>query len=382
MHNWKIVTVAMLLPLAIAGCDRGSQEKTAGPSADTAVVLAADQVGTVATRTVNPTFELTGITAAYQSARVKPQVQARLLANHFAGGEQVAEGQLLVELDPASFEASLAAAKAQLESAQAASTQAVANWKRAEELKPDGFISELDYDQAKASFSSAGAAVSEAEAALQKAQLNLDRTRIVAPFSGRISPPGHAVGDLVGPLSVNPLFELVQLDPMYVDGAVEQGKYNHFVLLRKKLDAEGVDVPELKVSIQLTGGEEYPYSGKFQSWDHSAKAAPGMIVGRTLFPNPDQILLPGQNVIVRGEAIEAVTAVFVPQRAVLQDQQGHYVIAVGDDGVLVRRNIEVGIRDGADWSVYKGLEEGDRVVVRGADRLAPGTRVRIVDDTQ
>ncbi len=381
MNKWGTVWALIAVSLLIAGCGSG-EEAPAGPAPSSAVILSPEQVGRAETRTVNPTFELTAITEAYQSARVKSQVQARLQANHFEGGEQVEEGQLLVELDPASFEASLAAAEAQLESAQAASTQAVANWKRAEDLLPDGFISRLDYDQAKASFSSAKAAVSEAEAALQKAQLNLERTRIVAPFSGRISPPGHAVGDLVGPLSVNPLFELVQLDPIYVDGAVEQGKYNHFVLLRKKLDAEGVDVPELKVSIVLSGGEEYPYPGTFQSWDHSAQAAPGMIVGRTLFPNPDQILLPGQNVVVRGEAIEAVTGVFVPQRAVLQDQQGHYVIAIDASDTLVRRNIEVGIRDGADWSVHRGLAEGDRVIVRGAERLAPGTPVSIADEAQ
>ncbi len=374
-------TTGLCLLLVLGACDGGGEKAVAPPPA-AETVLQADQVGVAEARTIHPSFELTGITEAYQSAKVIPQVQGRLLANHFEGGEQVEEGQLLIELDPSSFEASLAAAKAQLESARAASTQAAANWERAEDLMPDGYISKLDYDDAKAKYASAGAAVSEAEAALQKAQLNLERTRIVAPFTGRISPPGHAVGDLVGPLTLTPLFELVQLDPIYVDGAVEQGRYNHFVLLRKKLDDRGVDIPELKVSIVLTGGEEYPYEGQFQSWDHSAKAAPGMIVGRTLFPNPDQILLPGQTVVVRGEAIEEVNGVFVPQRAVLQDQQGHYVIAIDDQDSLVRRNIEVGIRDGADWSVYEGLEDGDRIVLRGAERLSPGTPVRIAEPGQ
>jgi len=270
----------------------------------------------------------------------------------------------------------MAAAEAELESASAAYAQAKTNWERATDLLPDGFISQLDYDEAKAKLDGTKAAVSQAKALVQKAQLDLDRTRISAPFSGRIGPPGHAVGDFVSSLSVKPLFELVQLDPIYVDAAVEQGTYNRFVLLREKLEEAGTQVPELAVNIVLTGGEAYPYEGKFQSWDHSADAAPGMIVGRALFPNPDEILLPGQNVTVRGRAVQAVEGVFVPQRAVMQDQQGHYVIALGDD-TAVRRNIEVGIRDGVDWSVRNGLQAGDRVVVEGAQRLAPGTRVEV-----
>lgn len=379
--SWLLlVTLAVLL----AACgesgepgEQGEQEGAANPRPE--VVLKAGQVEAAAARTVNPSFEITGITEPIQSARVNPQVTARVLANHFKGGEMVEVGTALVELDPADYQAAQAAAEAALQSAQANLKQAQANWDRAQSLQPEGYISQMDYDNAEAGVGTARAAVSQAEAALEKARLDLERTRVSAPFSGRIGPPRHAVGDLVSAQSGTPLFELVQLDPIYVIASVEQGTYNRFVLLRQRLRAEGRDVPELAVSIELTGGEPYPYPGTFQAWDDTADAAPGMIVGRTVFPNPDQILLPGQNVTLRGEAIESVEGVFVPQRAVMQDQQGHYVLALDSSDTVVRRNIEVGLRLGPDWSVRSGLQAGERLIVQGAQRLAPGTRVRIGD---
>lgn len=376
----SLVVGIILLPLTLLGCGRDEQpaEPAAGPPA---VTLTAQQVATVEERTIHPAFELIGQTTAVQSARIKPQVSARIVANLFTGGEEVQEGQLLVELDPSDYRAALTAAQAEVKSTTAAYKQASANWARAQELITDGFISKLDYDRAEAEIQATEARLAQARAALERAELDLDRTRILAPFTGRISPPGYAVGDLVRPLSTKPLFELLQLDPIYVDVAVEQGNYNRFTLLRQKLQARGVTIPHLEVSIVLAGGEPYPYPGTFQSWDPSAKAAPGMIVGRSLFPNPDQILLPGQSVTVRGRAIEPVEGVFVPQRAVLQDQQGHYVIVVTPEDTVARRNIEVGIRDGADWSVRSGLEPGDRVVIQGAQRLVPGTRVSISGDS-
>ncbi|WP_116364013.1 efflux RND transporter periplasmic adaptor subunit [Parahaliea mediterranea] len=367
-----------LLALGPGGCDKGSSNAPPA-SAPAALTLRAGQVATVTERTIEPAFTLNGKTEAVQSANIKPQIAARIQAQHFKGGELVEEGQLLVELDPADFKANLAAAMAALQSAQASARQTEANWERAESLLPKGYISQLDYDAAKAAVEGARAKVAEAQASLEQHELDLSRTRILAPFSGRISPPGHAVGDLVSQLSVTALFELSQLDPIYVIGSVEQSTYNRFALLAQKLAAEGVELPEVKVSLELTGGEAYPHEGHFQAWDHNAKAAPGMIIGRTEFPNPDGILLPGQNVILHGHALRSVTGAFIPQASVQQDQQGHYVMAIAEDGTLQRRNIEVGIRDGADWSVRTGLKPGERVVLQGGQALPPGSPVVVAE---
>jgi hypothetical protein len=102
-----------------------------------------------------------------------------------------------------------------------------------------------------------------------------------------------------------------------------------------------------------------------------------MIAARILFPNPEGILLPGQTVIAHGRAIKAIDRIFVPQKSVLQDQQGHFVLVIDGEGVLRRKNLEVGVRDGADWAVRSGLDAGDRVVIEGAQRLAPGMQATI-----
>ena len=147
-------------------------------------------------------------------------------------------------------------------------------------------------------------------------------------------------------------------------------------MLRQKLKAEGKEIPELAVSIDLTGAGEYPYEGTFEGWDHASGSSRGTVTGRSLFPNPEGILLPGQSVVLRGKAIEPMKRIFVPQKAVLQDQQGHFVLVV-NDGAIVRKNLEMGVRDGADWAVREGLADGEIVVIEGAQRLAPGMQVSL-----
>jgi RND family efflux transporter MFP subunit len=169
----------------------------------------------------------------------------------------------------------------------------------------------------------------------------------------------------------------VQLDPIYVTAKVALVLYNDFVLLRSELKTKGIDIPELELFVQLAGNRSYPHSGIFENWAHSSDDTSGTIAGRALFPNPDGLLLPGQNVTLGGRAARAVTRIMIPQRAVMQDQQGRYVYTVDADDVVRRQNIEVGIRDGADWAVTSGLDEGSRVIVQGLQSLRPGTELVI-----
>ena len=362
---------------ALSGCGKSTDDQPKADAGPAPVMLPGSAVMATQMRSIHAKFELPAIIEAVQSARVKPELSTTVIANHFIAGDMVEKGQLLVVLDDAKFQAELKSSEAELQSAQARVLQAEANWTRAEELMPKGYISALDYDQTKANVEIARAAAASAEAHLFAAQLRVQRTKILAPFSGRISKPGHAVGDQVGPLSLHPLFQLAQLDPIYVTAGVEVGMYNRFTMLRQKLEAEGKDIPELIVTIELTGAGEYPYPGKFEAWDHTAGASRGMIAARMLFPNPHGILLPGQSVKAQGRAIKALKRIFVPQKAVLQDQQGHFVLVIDGDGAVRRKNIEMGLREGADWAVQSGLESGERVIIEGAQRLAPGMQVSI-----
>ncbi|MGB5486487.1 MAG: efflux RND transporter periplasmic adaptor subunit, partial [Lysobacterales bacterium] len=142
---------------------------------------------------------------------------------------------------------------------------------------------------------------------------------------------------------------------------------------------EGKEIPQLALTLELAGNQEYPYSGTFESWDNTSVSSMGTITARLQFPNPDGLLLPGQNVLVKGESIDAVDRIIVPQKAVQIDQQGHFVLIVAEGDVVQRRNIEVGIRVRDQWSVQQGLAEGERIIVDGLQTLREGMSLNIQD---
>jgi membrane fusion protein (multidrug efflux system) len=378
----------LVLGLALLGLLGGCGKSNEAPPAQQAVEpargtpIASSSIAVAEIRTLRPKFEVPAITEALQSAEIRPEVQAIIKSIDFSVGDLVEKGDVLVELEPSKFEAQTDAAEAGLQSAQANLEQAENNWARAQKLKPQGYISDLDSDQAKSGVGTARASVARAEAELELARHNLSRTTITAPFNGKISRPYHAVGDLVGPLAGQPLFQLVQLDPIYAVASIELSKYNEFVALRSKLSKEGVEVPDLEVYLELAGGQDYEYQGEFAAWSQAGKGSQGTISARVIFPNPEGLLLPGQNVMIRGEAAVKVDRVIIPQRAVQQDQQGYYVKVIDAENTVQRKNIQVGTRDGTDWSVLLGLEAGERVIVEGGASYKPGTVVDIVDQPQ
>lgn len=379
MGRWRVSFGVVLLSLMVLACSEQESAEPAPGSKPSAVPLAASSVVSAAMQEVRPTFEHPAQVEAMQRAEVTPEVAATLTVTHFKAGDVVAEGDLLVELDADLYQTALDVAEAGLLSAEANQVQAKANWDRAEQLMPKGYISALDHDTAKASLGMAEADVAKALAELEKAKLDLMHTRIYAPFDGRISKPLFASGDYLTPTG-GEIFQLVQLDPIYVIASIPLDIYNHFVLLRESLVRDGLDIPELMVSLRLAGGEDYPYRGTFENWAHESDSASGMINARAVFPNPAGLLLPGQNVTVLGEAAHPVARLMVPQRAVAQDQQGSYVMVVDEDSRVARRNIRTGLRVDEDWAVLGGLEEGERVIAQGAQNLRAGMQVSVGDE--
>jgi RND family efflux transporter MFP subunit len=368
-----------LLALIMAGC--GKKDATPEAVGPVALPLAESSIAIATVRSIQPAFEHPGVIEAVQHANVKPEVAATISGIRFAAGDIVEKGQLLMELDPASYQARLDAAEAELQSAKANAEQAETNWQRAEGLKPKGYISALDFDKARATRDVAMANVAKAAAQLEQARLDMEHTQIKAPFSGRISKPRFAVGDYVTPAGPA-LFELVQLDPIYATASVGLENYNNYVILRTEMERKGMDLPEIELTLELVGGLQYPHTGKFENWSHSSSQSSGMITGRALFPNPDGLLLPGQNVTLVGKAMQKSERTMVPQAAVLQDQQGYYVMTLDDTDTVRRQNVQVGVRDGADWAVREGLEPGTRVIVAGAQTLRAGTKVAVQSNRQ
>ncbi|WP_353471744.1 efflux RND transporter periplasmic adaptor subunit [Salipiger sp. H15] len=335
-------------------------------------------VQTVQTQSIRPSFTHPARIEALNTASIRPTVQARITAMHITPGALVNEGDLLVEMDETDYRIALAQAHAALKQAEASAIKADLDLDRATQLSKSNTVSKREVEYAQAQSDVAQAQVDVASAQIAQAEENLADTKIYAPFSGRISATSYSVGDLftVGDPTQPPFIAtIVSLDPIYAVGLVDQSNYFGFLAKRLEIEEAGGKIPPLELQAILPGGEVYPEKGTFENWDNTGAASTGTIAARVLFPNPDGVLLPGQNVTIRGEVIEPVKAPLIPQRAVSVDQQGYFVWVVGADKTVERRNIRVGVRSDANWTVMEGLADGEQVVVEGLQSMRPGLAV-------
>jgi RND family efflux transporter MFP subunit len=363
------LTGAILLSLTTIGLPLRAQQ---GGSAVTVLVTEAE------TRSLRPEFEHPGLIEAVETASLRPLVRGQLVERHVTPGDIVEAGELLFRIDDREYRFALMEAEASLQLAQAAERQRRVEFERARELVEREVGAQQRLDLAEAEYAAAQAQVAMAEARVARAEKAIEDTEVRAPFEGRISAANRAVGDLVqpgDPTQPEPLAEIVRLDPVYAISFVSQQIYNEFLRRRDRIEAQGQVAPELELTMILPGGEVYPETGSFVSWDFEAAGTRGSIAARASFPNPNGELLPGETVTIRGRVVEAMDRVMIPQRAVGQDQEGRFVMVVGPDNIVERRLVELGIRDGADWAVVDGLDEGERVIVEGLQKVRPGATV-------
>ncbi len=324
-----------------------------------------------------PSFEVPAVVEAVETAQIFPLVASRILYQNIEPGKYFKQGEELVRLDPYPFETSVATAESAVAEAMSNYEDAKSNFNRARNLRPQGYISAKDFDTAKSTMLAAEAQLNKAQTTLHQARQDLSHTSIVAPFSGRVGHPNYAVGDFfILPNSV-PITQLIKTDPVYVLAHIGQKAYNEFYSALDKLKQQGRALPNMELYIVLPGDTVYPYKGEFFSWDATAAATRGTVAARVLFHNPDGLLLPEENVTLHGKLLEEIQRIVIPQKAVSQDQQGHYVYLLDKDSKVKRANIEVGMRIGPNWAVREGLKVGDRVLVEGLQKVSPGDAVEV-----
>jgi RND family efflux transporter MFP subunit len=342
--------------------------------------------------------EWIGTLTGQVNADVKAQVTGYLLSRSYKEGSYVRKGQLLFEIDPRPFQAALDQAKAQLGEAQAQLIQAQAQLATAQanqlksQLDVDKYaplaqvdaVSKQDLDNAnqtnlankdqvlaaEAAIASAKAQIQANQAAVETAGINLGFTRIVSPIDGIAGIAQAQVGDLVN-TSSGPLTTVSTLDPIRDYFTVSEQEY---LALHGRFSDSGADAWKLK--LLLSDGSTYPYEGKFYFADRQVDQNTGAIQLAALFPNPGNVLRPGQYGRVRAVTREQQNALLIPQAAV-NEQQGSYLVAVVDkNGRVSMVPVQVGERVGTLWVIQSGLEPGDRVVVEGQQNLRPGMTVR------
>jgi membrane fusion protein, multidrug efflux system len=365
----SITHVALATALLLSAC--GKQAPPAPPPPQVGFV-------TVQMQPVTLTSELPGRTSPYESSEVRPQVDGIILKRLFREGEFVHAGQTLYQIDPAPYAAAVANARAALARAQASISSTAALARRYGELVKINAISRQDYENATASANQANADVAAQRAALRSAEINLRRTRISAPISGRIGTSTFTVGALVTAAQTQPLTTIQRLDPIYVD--INQSSVD-LLKLRKQILAGQLSRGggTARVGLTLEDGSEYTHQGTFQFADVTVAPDTGTVTVRAIFPNPEGLLLPGM--YVRAHLTEGTQAqgVLVPQQAVSRNEKGDpqaFVVGAGDK--LEVRQLTTSRAIGAKWLVTSGLKPGDRLVMDGTMMLQPGTPVKPV----
>lgn len=323
------------------------------------------------------TFEFTGKTASSRQVEIRARVEGYLDKIAYEEGSLVKNGQLLFQLDPSQFKASLASAKATLAQQQALLTNADLTLKRVRPLAKQNALSQQDLDNAIANQLSAQAQVQAAQAAVDQAQLNLGYTTIRSPLNGLSGSSNFREGSLITPGTSSLLTTIVQLDPMWVNFGIGENEVLKIRSQQKTGQLKGPRINKVEIDLILADGSAYPQKGRITFVDPVVNAETGTYNIRAEAPNPDNALRPGQFVRVRIQGVFRPDAIMVPQRSVMQGPNGKFVYVVGPDSTAQPKPIEVGDWYGDQWIVTSGLASGDQVVVDGAVRLQPGAPVQI-----
>jgi len=356
----------LALALALSACG-GGQESKAPPPPTVSVLAVREQPLSIST-------ELPGRTVAYETSDVRPQVNGLIEERLFAEGDTVRAGQPLYRIDAAPYRAAVASARAALSKAQATigATEALA--RRYGELVKINAIARQDYENAVGSAGQARADIAAQRAALQSAQIDLARTVIRAPISGRIGRSLTTTGGLVAAGQTTALTTIQRIDPVYVD--IPQSSADVLKLRQQIAAGQLTRDGKARVQLILEDGSTYKLEGTLLFTDVTVDQTTGSQVLRAVFPNPDGLLLPGM--FVRAKLVQGTVqnAILVPQQAVSRDERGDPVVmVVGADKKVAPRPVKTSGTSGANWIVTSGLRNGDRVIVEGGMMLQPGMPV-------
>src|ERR1700747_1796672 len=360
------------LAVALSGCGKsGHADASAGPAASSQEV----GVVTLAPQRVAITEELPGRTTAFRISDVRPQVNGIIIKRMFTEGSEVKEGQQLYQIDPATYHS----AKAALAKAEATLALDRLTEQRQKKLAETHVIAPQDYDTAYATMQEAEADVALNKASVECAQIQQTYTKLLSPISGRIGRSAVTEGALVTNGQNNALATVQQLDPIYVDLTQSSSQLLRFQRELKNGQVQSVRDQKAEVRLILEDGTEYPEKGTLQFSEVSVDQGTGSVTLRAVFPNPRQVLLPGM--FVRAQVEEGVNqqAILVPQRGVTRNQQGQpTALVVGANNKVELRTLHTERTIGENWLVTGGLSAGDKVIIEGLQKVAPGAEVKVV----
>ena len=369
IHLLRCFSVILIIA-AVTGCDR-----SAPPSMGQNRV---QEVGieVIHAQPVVMTSELTGRVTSAMTSDVRPQVDGIIKQRFFTEGAEVKAGEVLYQIDPATYQASYDQALAQLKNAQATVVASKIKAQRYASLVQEKGVSKQDADDAQATYQENVASVAQYKAALESALINLEYTRVRAPVSGRIGISTVTPGALVTASQTDALATIRQLDPIYVDITQSSAELLKLRQQRQALANNG-GVP---VTLQLEDGSTYPLTGRLELTEVAVDESTGSVTLRAIFANPDHTLLPGMYVhavVTNGIDRQAILA---PQQGISRDVKGNATaLVVNKDNQVEQRQVIARRAIGTSWLIARGLGEGDRLIVEGTSKVNVGDRVKVAE---
>jgi membrane fusion protein (multidrug efflux system) len=375
-RNWAILARAVfiipaLLLLLFSSCSKHPGEIPSPPVEVTTV--------TVSPRDTPVELEFVADTQSSRQVEIRARVDGFLEKRLFVEGDLVTAGQKMYQMDRKPFEAALRSAQGQLAEQRASLSMAQATLARVRPLAEKNALSKKNLDDAVGMVQQAQAAVFAAEGVVQTAELNLSYTTLYAPLTGLSSFSKKHEGSYLTSGEGGLLTYVAQLDPIWVNFSVSE---NQLLKYRAEIGGGLLKFPPLnlfEVAVTLADGSVFPHLGRIDFSEPAFSEETGTFMVRTQFANPEGLLRPGQFVRVHLRGATRPNSILLPQRAVLQGAKSHYVWVIDGYGKAARREVEIGDWQGDGWFINHGLLRGERVVVDGAIRLAPGALLKVID---
>jgi len=363
---WTGLSMVLLLAsLALAGCGgaKASGPPPKPPEVDVMEVIQKD---------VPIVSEWTATLDGYVNAQIQPRVSGYLTSQSYKEGSYVHKGQVLFEIDERPFVAALNEAKGQLAQAQAAMGKAQQDVKRDKPLAEARAIAQSQFDNDIQAELGAKAAVETAKAAVEQAELNVGFTKVTSLVDGIAGIAQTQIGNLVGPTTV--LTSVSQVNPIKAYFSISEQQY----MMTQSVGKNGAQKDAWKgvrLKLVLSNGETFPHEGSFLLADRQVDANTGTIRVIGSFPNPNNLLRPGQYGRVLAEMGTQKSALLVPQRAVTELQGSYQLAVVGSDNKVSIRPVKVGPNIGKMLIIQDGLKPQERIIVEGLQKVKDGTVV-------
>ncbi len=363
--QYTVIVLSITFSLALGGCGRSH----AAMQLPTPEVL----VATPVQQDVPLRNEWVATLDGYVNADIRPQVSGYIISQSYKEGSVVRKGQVLFEIDPRPFQATLDRVKGDLAQADALLAKSTNDVERDTPLAAQKAVPKEKLDNEIQAKRAAEAAVESAKAAVERAQLDLGWTKVTSLVDGVAGIAQVQIGNLVGPTSQ--LTSVSQVDPIKVYFPVSEQQY----LQAKHIssNAQPMDLLDSSPELILSDGTPYPHKGKVLLTDRQVDTNTGTIRLVAAFPNPGNILRPGQYGRVRIQTSIKKDALLVPQTAVTQLQGGYQIALVGSDHKISIRAVKAGEKIGQMWVIEEGLKPGEQVVVQGQDKVRDGTLVAV-----